>query len=112
MVEDIHLVLIEEEPYRDLLEAVYDEDAVEGSCSIDNALAAELIRDRAKKMGYDELAKKKLATISKSLNVVTRRYKLSRKLRKNMVRGEIVPPDMDFSSRSKRDSRDNEDNGD
>jgi hypothetical protein len=111
MVEDIHLVLIEEEPYRDFLEAVYDEDAVEGSCAIDNAKAAELIRDRAKKMGYEELAKRKLATISKALNVVTRRYKLSRKMRKNMVRGEIVPPDADFSPRGKRND-DSDYNGD
>jgi hypothetical protein len=65
---------------------------VEGSLAADNIMAAEMIRDKAKAAG-SELASEKLATISKALGVVQRRYGFSRKERRNMVRGEIVPGD-------------------
>lgn len=82
-VDDIHKVLWSRNnsEYRALLDAVYDEDAVEGSLSIDNAKAAELIRDHAKKAEIDYIANKKLATIVKALTVVLRRYKMTRKER-------------------------------
>lgn len=92
LVEDIHRDLLENAHYRALLNAVYDEQAVEGSLSADNTLAAMMIRDKAKR-DSSELAKEKLATISKALGVVLRRYKQSRKQRRNMVAGEEVPGD-------------------
>jgi len=95
-VDDIHKALwgAADEAYRELLDAVYDEDAVEGSLSIDNAKAAELIRDYAKDPAHPipYVASKKLATIVKSLGVVLRRYKMSRKERAGQVAGEQVQP--------------------
>jgi hypothetical protein len=95
-VDDIHKALWvdADSTYRELLDAVYDEDAVEGSLSIDNAKAAEVIRDYAKDPAHriPYVASKKLATIVKSLNVVLRRYKMSRKERAGQVAGEQVQP--------------------
>jgi hypothetical protein len=95
-VEDVHRALLvndeDGERYRSLLDAVYDEDAVEGSLSIDNALAAQMIRTYAMDQNTKHfLANKKIATISKSLNVVMRRYNASRSERRNMVGGVVVP---------------------
>lgn len=97
LVEDVHMMLIDDpeqgDEYRAYLRAVYDAHAVEGSLAIDNGKAAELIRLRAKKIGSHELASEKLAPISMALNVVLRRYNMSRKQRRQMLNGEIVPPD-------------------
>jgi len=95
-VEDVHCSLLasddDGERYRALLDAVYDEDAVEGSLSIDNALAAQMIRNYATDQNPKHLlAGKKIATISKSLGVVLRRYNASRSERRNTVGGVVVP---------------------
>ena len=90
LVEDIHLVLAENQQYIDYLYATYDEQAVEGSLSCDNCKVAEMIRDKAKSMD-SALANEKLATISKALGVVLRRYNQDRRTRRNTVGGEIVP---------------------
>ena len=90
-VEDIHRMLVEDEDYIAFLKAIYDEQAVEGSLSADNIMAAEMVRERAKKIDGSEVAKEKLATISKSLGVVLRRYGSSRKERRQTVHGEMVP---------------------
>jgi hypothetical protein len=91
-VDDIHKALWDnDEKYRRLLDAVYDEDAVEGSLAIDNAKAAEIIRDWAtegKRVPY--IADKKLATIVKALNTVLRRYKMTRKERAHTMAGELI----------------------
>ncbi len=90
-VDDIHLSLWEKNrDYMRLLDAVSDEDAVEGSLSIDNAKAAEIIRDHAVKNGVNYVAEKKLATIVRSLNVVLRRYHMTRKERAYLIGGETV----------------------
>jgi hypothetical protein len=92
-VEALHLSLYDgDEHYKDLLYAVYDEQAVEGSLAADNILAAEVIRDKAKKTGDIEVGRQKLATIAKALGVVLRRYGTSRKERRDMIGGKIVPP--------------------
>ena len=92
MVEDIHRVLVNEDPeYRAYLRATYDAHAVEGSLAADNVLAAMIIRERAKKIGSTEVAEEKLAIINLALGVVLRRYKASRKQRRNTVAGEEVP---------------------
>jgi hypothetical protein len=91
-VEDVHRDLVEDDQYRAYLYACWDEQAVEGSLSADNTMAAKMIRDKAVEMDPEHmLAKEKLATISKSLGVVLRRYHASRKQRREMVGGEIVP---------------------
>lgn len=91
-VEDIHLALLDDEEYIELLQAVYDEQAVEGSLSSDNNMAAIKIRNAAKKMN-NPVKDQKLATIIKALGVVLRRYGVSRKERRNMVGGEVVNTD-------------------
>jgi hypothetical protein len=93
MVEDIHIALYDDEKYCSYLYAVYDEQAVEGSLSADNVMAATMVRDHAKKSENNPLAREKLATISKALGVVLRRYEISRKERRNMIHGETVPGD-------------------
>jgi|SoiMethySBSTD1v2_1073268.scaffolds.fasta_scaffold470461_2 hypothetical protein len=82
-VEDVHIALYDDKSYKALLEAVYNEQAVEGSLAADDFKAAELIREKAKQMNYVELAVQKLATIAKTLGVVLRRYGASRKERRN-----------------------------
>jgi hypothetical protein len=53
-----------------------------------------MIRDRAKTLDQNHpLGREKLATISKALGVVLRRYHQSRKERRNMIGGQPVPAD-------------------
>ena len=90
-VEDAHLALYNDEQYQRFLDAVYDEDAVEGSLAADNLEAARMIRDFARKDDRDSyVADKKLATLAKALGVVLRRYGMSRKERSRMIDGETI----------------------
>lgn len=92
LVEDIHRILVNEsDDYRAYLRAVADAHAITGSLSFDNCKACELIQSKAKAIGSDEVAQEKLAIINLSLGVVLRRYRASRKQRRNMLRGEVVP---------------------
>jgi hypothetical protein len=90
MVEDIHVRLYDKQDYRDLLNAVWDSEAVEGSCSADNYSAANLIREEAKRR-TSGVMHKNLTTITRSLGVVLRRFNLDRKTRRHMVDGVVVP---------------------
>jgi hypothetical protein len=92
MVEEIHLRLVNNDDYRKYLDAVWDEDAVEGSLSADNYELANLIRAEAIKRESPIMDKKK-ATIAKALGVVLRRFGEDRKTRRNSVHGEYVPND-------------------
>lgn len=97
-VMQVHNILKDHEKlsakYIAYLNAVYDSQAVEGSLSADNTLAAQMIRDYAEqKDPNDPLVEENLATISKSLGVVLRRFGYSRKERRDMVDGEVVPND-------------------
>jgi hypothetical protein len=91
-VEEIHLALYDKhDKYTEYLYAVYDEQAVEGSLAADNFKAAEIIRDEARKRDNVEVARQKLATLVKCLNVVQRRYTgCSRKERRNMIGGQVL----------------------
>jgi hypothetical protein len=94
LVEDIHKMLIAGDTgkkYIAYLSAVYDEQAVEGSLAADNIEAARMIREKANTIDDHLLQREKLATISKSLGVVLRRYHFSRKERRQMVDGQVVP---------------------
>ena len=92
IVEDIVIALWENAEFQAFLEAVYDEDAVEGSLAADNLEAAAMIRNYASENDYPEIANKKKATISKVLGVVMRRYNRDRNRRRNTVKGQFVPP--------------------
>ena len=92
LVEDIHRILVNEsEEYRTYLRAVYDQHAVTGSLSFDNYKACEMIQKKAKQIGSDEVATELPGIINLALGVVLRRYHASRKQRRNMLRGEVVP---------------------
>jgi hypothetical protein len=92
LVEDVHRILVNESPeYRALLRATYDQHAVTGSLSFDNCKACEMIQAKAKEIGSTEIVEEKLAIINLALGVVLRRYKVSRKQRRNTVGGEEVP---------------------
>lgn len=98
LVEDIHRSLVGDEKtnerYRALLRAVYDTQAVEGSLAADNIMAAMMIRERAENMeGMEEVRREKLATINQCLGVVLRRYRATRKQRRQTLGGEEVPTD-------------------
>jgi hypothetical protein len=91
IVEEIALTLYRTEKFRKYIDAVYDEQAAEGSLAADNVMAAMMIREEAKRIQRPEAAEQKLATLSKALGVVLRRYRASRKQRRNMMGGEVVP---------------------
>lgn len=101
-VEDVHVALLSDDELRDrylsYLYAVYDEQAVEGSLSMDNGEAAGMIREKARSMNDAELGRQKKATIVKALNIVLRRYNNSRKERRNMIGGEVVASDDMFGN--------------
>ncbi|MCB1773569.1 MAG: hypothetical protein KDI88_08120 [Gammaproteobacteria bacterium] len=82
-VEDLHLSLWENAAYQALLDAVYPEQAIEGSLFADDFEAARMIREAAKKKGNAYVAGQKLETLRKSLSVVLRRYGISRKERRD-----------------------------
>lgn len=91
LVEDVHRVLVDEsDDYRRYLWAVHDTQAKEGSLSADNIMAAQLIRQKATDQ-KTEVADEKLATIVMALGVVLRRYNVSRKQRRNLLGGTVVP---------------------
>jgi hypothetical protein len=93
-VDDIHNLLWNEtdaDPsYQELIDAVYDEDAVEGSTIFDDYVLAKMIIAKAAKMGNTYISNKKPATIAKAHRTVLRRYGLNRKQRREMVKGEVM----------------------
>jgi hypothetical protein len=96
LVEDVHRILVNESPkYREYLRAVYDQHAVELSLAADNVFACIMIREKAKAIGSTEVADEKIGVINLALGVVLRRYKKSRKQRRNMLGGQIVPSNGD-----------------
>jgi hypothetical protein len=91
-VETVHLALADDEQYQAYLDPVYDSEAVEGSLSIDDAKASEMIREKAREMAIVAIQNKNLATLVKALRVVLRRTGDSRDERRNKLHGEVVPP--------------------
>lgn len=90
LVMEIHKKLIENPKYVAFLDAVYDEDCVEGSQATDNTMAAQMIREYAAHAGIQFVASKKLHPIVIALGTVLRRYGFSRKQRRQTVAGQVV----------------------
>jgi transposase len=103
-VDDIHMALqaspdeVLRVKYNTYLDAVYDEDAVEGSMVADDFEAAAIIRKFAGDQTDDKgnvrdpyVASKKLATLVKALRVVLNRYKASRDHRRITLDGTETP---------------------
>lgn len=97
-IDRIHKALWSDPDYRKWHIAMFDAEALEGSCTADNFEAAAMIREYAKQDQFPELgyiAKKNKTTIVKSMNTVLRRYHMSRHERAATVAGEIVPDSND-----------------
>ena len=91
-VDDIHVALWSNPDYHRALDAVYDEDAIEGSLAADNFVAAGMIRNYARENNNHFVKDKKLATIVKALGIVLRRYGISRKERAVTIGDQTVQP--------------------
>ena len=74
-----------------LLNAVQNEDAVEGSITADNFMAAKMIRDHASEHGDSVVAEANLTRIVRAEGVALRRYGLDRTTRRKSV-GSISTP--------------------
>jgi hypothetical protein len=90
-VEDVIVNLWEDKTFMKLLDGVYDSMTVEGSMDVDDVMAANMIRQEAKKNNKDELANQKLDAIVRAMRVVLRRYGQGRKERRDTMGGEVVP---------------------
>jgi hypothetical protein len=95
IVQEIHRRLWSDPEYRRYLEAIWPEEAVEGSFIMDDSEAARMIRKYDRENGHQiPEHSDKLSAIVKSLHVVLRRYKdLSRQARRALVMGESVESD-------------------
>lgn len=83
-VESLFLPLYESNSdFRELLEAVYDSEAVEGSLRADDYDAATVLRNQAP--AGSRVAQANKETIRRALNVVLRRYNISRNERRGTV---------------------------
>lgn len=95
-VESLHRILLNDQKrasrYLEHLRAVTDAEAVEGSLAIDNADAARMLRELAVETNEHVIARLKLKAIVIALNVVLKRYGLTRAERRVMVQGEAVGP--------------------
>lgn len=80
-VEQIVTDLVTNDTFYGFIDAVYPEQAVEGSIAADNHEAARMVREYAKENGYPVVAHQKIQTLIRSLNVVLRRYGLARNQR-------------------------------
>ena len=97
LVEALHMELVDSEGelgerYNEFLNATRDSQAVEGSLSYDDAMAAAMIRTLAKEKN-NPVANEKLAVIAQSLRVVLKRYGEGRKDRRYRVGGKTVQAD-------------------
>lgn len=84
LVERLHIRLINDEEYLNLIDGVYNEQAVEGSLVVDDVRCAEKIREEAVAAGDDVVARQKLATIIRAFRTVLRRYGMGRNQRRTM----------------------------
>lgn len=74
---------IEREDFLKYLDGIYDSQTIEGTLALDNAEAARIIRNTAKKLGQSRLGETKLDAVIKSLNHVLKRAGLARKDRRD-----------------------------
>jgi hypothetical protein len=88
--------LWENPDFRKWLNACWDSEALEGAKVADDFRAADMIQAYCQRKEFPELhyiGRKNLWTIRSSMNVVLRRFGMSRKQRAQTVAGEIVPND-------------------
>ena len=81
-IERLYLVCYDNEYFRQLRDAVYREQCVEGNFIDDDVASAQMIRDLAKRENLTIVTREKLAVIRHSVGVVERRYEASREQRR------------------------------
>jgi hypothetical protein len=76
LVEECHLAALKAKypGYYDYINARKDEEAVTGRIADDDVIAAHMLKEFAKKQGYDEVANMKASEIKRRLRTVLRRY--------------------------------------
>ena len=90
-VDDINTRLWENPDYRKWFEALWPTDTIEGSFHDDEHEAARMVREYAQVNQFPIAASAKIASITRSLGVVHRRFAgMSRKERQQSVNGERV----------------------
>lgn len=94
-VQTIHERLISStrlgDAYRVSLEPTSDEESPEGWVAADDYVACTMIKEYAVAEGHGRVARLQLGAIRAALNVVLRRYGMSRKQRRFMIDGKEVP---------------------
>jgi hypothetical protein len=93
LVDMVHLVLYDDAEYKRLLHAVHHSQAVTGRLAFDDYKLAERVMDQAKEMDLVGITSENFGTIHSSLQVVLRRYGLSRSERRVTVGGQKVAPE-------------------
>jgi hypothetical protein len=78
--------------YISFLRPVTDKESSEGWLAFEDIGAAQMIKDYAAANGHPRVASQKLAVISGALDIVLRRFGMSRKQRRFTVDGDVVPP--------------------
>jgi len=93
LVEEIIVKLWDhDEEFMKYVDAIYDEEAVEGSLEDDDTMAAQIIRNYAKKENHTEVAGKNLHTIKLAMRVGLRRFGIARPEREQQAQLPFSPP--------------------
>jgi hypothetical protein len=95
-VQMVHEALINNtklyDKYISFLRPVTDKESAEGWLAFEDIGAAQMIKDYAAANGHPRVASQNLAVIAGALDVVLRRFGMSRKQRRFTVDGTVVPP--------------------
>lgn len=82
LVEDVIVELWDADAeFMKFVGAIYDSQAIEGSLSDDDVMAAQIIRTYAKKNGNHEIAKQNIHTIKLAMRVGLKRFGIDRSTR-------------------------------
>jgi hypothetical protein len=93
LVEEVIVRLWDaDEDFMKYVEAIYDEEAVEGSLEDDDTMAAQIIRNVAKKENLTEIASKNLHTIKLAMRVGLRRFGVARPEREQQAQLPLQAP--------------------
>jgi hypothetical protein len=91
LVEEIVVKLWDnDEKFMKYVDAIYNEQAVEGSLDDDDTMAALIIRDTAERDKHAEVAAQNIRTIKLAMRVVLKRFGVSRPEREEMA--QLPPP--------------------
>jgi hypothetical protein len=100
-VEFVFMELYPEEKFRNLLQAVWPEDSVNGTLELDDAEAAAMIQEGALFSASETIrrlvGRADRKTVVKALKVVMRRYGISRTQRRKVLAndgGRIIPEEL------------------